>query len=151
MMMKSHSQFFKALALVFVVLGIAVYSYFTTNTEPQPLFSATIHRDCAPWDGSAFTVRIPLENGDMIDISIWQSPDIQFPKTFSFPDDSMQVGNAILIHPIGLPDMLSGNVRFEQVNREDIVRGKFALFNEQGEQFKGAFEAQWDDQIILCG
>ena len=152
-MMKSRTQLFIAIGLF--ILGIALYTFLNGLTRDQPsrqAFPATIQRDCAPWDGSAFTVHIPINAGTIIDISIWQTPDIQFPKTFSFPDDTGQVGNASLIHPGGLPGQLSGSMSFSGVDHPStVVEGRFDLKNENGTQYKGTFKAEWDDQIMLCG
>ena len=92
-----------------------------------------------------------MDDGDVIDISIWQTPDIKFPKTFSFPDNTGQVGNAILIHQIGLPDPLTGEVWFESVSEGKVVKGRFRLKGERGEVFEGRFAAEWGSQVALCG
>jgi hypothetical protein len=155
-MMKPRTQLLIAIGLF--ILGIALYtllnSFTNSLTRDRPsgqAFPATIQRDCAPWDGGAFTVHVPINAGTSIDISIWQSPDIRLPKTFSFPDDTGQVGNASLIHSVGLPEQLSGSVSFSGVDQSAVVNGKFDLRDAMGTQYKGTFKAQWDDQILLCG
>jgi hypothetical protein len=139
------------LVIGLVILGVALFTYDPDDHSTWTAFPATIQRDCAPWDGAAFTVAISLEDGTAIDVSIWQSPDIQFPKTFSFPDDTGQVGNAGLIRPTGLPDPLTGTVSFTRVDPSRMVEGTFDLQDEKGNQYKGTFNAGWDDQIMLCG
>jgi hypothetical protein len=134
-----------------VILAALVSFFARDKKEPVQVFQATVNRDCAPWDGSAFTVKIPIEGGEVIDISIWQSPDIKFPKTFSFPDDSGQVGNAILIYQTGLPDVLTGDVWFQSVGEEMPLEGRFKLKTEGGGVYVGQFKAQWENQIALCG
>ncbi len=152
-MMKSRTQLFIAIGLF--ILGIALYTFLSGLTREQPAaeaFPATVRRDCAPWDGSAFTVQIPIRSdGTMISVSIWQTPDIQVPRTFSFPDDTGQVGNASLIGPAGLPGQLSGSVSFSGVDSSTVVEGRFDLRDENATQYNGTFKAQWDDQIMLCG
>ena len=149
MMMKSRTLFFITAGLL--ILGIATFIFSTRDQEAVQVFPATVDRDCAPWDGGAFTVKIPMSDGTAIDISIWQSPQIKSPVVFSFPDDSGQVGNAILIHPVGLPDPLTGTVYFWNVNQEDPVEGRFELRTESGKVFKGQFKAEWGNFIALCG
>jgi hypothetical protein len=148
-MMKSRTLFFIAVGLL--ILGISLFTFSTRNQEPAQVYPATINRDCAPWDGSAFTVSIPMSDGTVIDISIWKAPDIKLPKTFSFPDNTGQVGNAIFIHPIGLPEMLSGKVTFWRVEQGKQVEGRFELVTEARQRFEGQFRAEWGDQIVMCG
>jgi hypothetical protein len=147
----TKSQKIFVLVIGLFILSVAILTFLGRDQASLQTFSATVHRDCAPWDGAAFTVRVPMRDGTLIDISIWQSPDIMFSKTFSFPDDTGQVGNAILIHPVGLPDMLSGNVAFQRVQAGMPIEGRFNFTSERGGQFEGQFLAEWDEQIIMCG
>jgi hypothetical protein len=149
-MMRSRKLFI--LIAVVLILGVALVSFLKRDQPSLQAFPATVQRDCAPWDGSAFTVQIPISNdGTLISVSIWQSPDIQFPETFSFPDDTGQVGNASLTHPVGSPEQLSGTISFPHVDQSIVVEGRFDLMDETGKQYKGIFKAEWDDQIMLCG
>jgi len=117
---------------------------------PERTFPATINRDCAPWHGSAFTVSIPME-GEGIAISIYQSPEIKLPTTFSFPDKTLRAGNALLILSIGSAEQLTGNVSFQGVRQDTSVKGQFDLVTNAGEHFKGKFIAEWRNEIVLCG
>jgi hypothetical protein len=149
MMMKSRTLFLIAIGLL--VLGIAIFTFSTRNQEPAQIFPATVNRDCAPWDGSAFRVSVLLEDGTVIDIGIWQVPDIKFSKTFSFPDDTGQVGYASLRSASDEYQQLSGTVFFQRVDVESPVVGRFDLVTEDGQRFEGQFEANWEDQMALCG
>ena len=147
--MKLRTQFFIAVALL--ILGIAWFTYANRSEEPAPMFLATINRDCAPWDGSAFTLSIPAEDGTIIHISIWQSPDIKLPVTFSFPDQTGQIGTAYIrpeLHPL---QQLSGEVSFKRVEEGIPVEGAFNLETESGKQFKGRFKAEWGNEVVYCG
>jgi len=148
-MLKSRTLFFIAMGLL--ILGIAFFTFSARNQEPAQIFAATVSRDCAPWDGSAFRVTVPLSDGTVIDIAIWQAPDINFSKTFSFPDDTGQVGNASLRSASGEYEQLSGTVFFQRVDEGSPVEGRFELVTETGQRFEGQFEAEWDNQIIMCG
>lgn len=139
-----------AMGLLTLLFGITWISFTSRDQKPVPTFPATIHRDCAPWDGSAFTVSIPME-GQQVTISIYQSPEIQFPTTFSIPDDRMSIGNALLILPIGSPEPLTGKVSFQRVVQDIPVAGGFDLVTEAGKHFKGKFIAKWGNEIVLCG
>lgn len=149
--MKSRTQFFIAIGLLILVLGIALFTFLTRNQQPTQLFHAMVNRDCAPWDGSAFTVSVPYDSTSTLTISIWQSPDIKLPSTFLFPDPTGRVGNASYLSPSGEYEPLSGKVSFERVEEGTLVEGEFSLTSERGEHFKGTFEAQWGDEIVYCG
>ena len=144
--MKPRTQFLITIGLVILILGITWYSFSTRDLEPAQVFPATINRDCAPWDGSAFTVSVPVD-GEIINISIWQSPDISLPVTFSVPDDTGQIGFAY-IHP---DNQLSGEVFFLRVDEARPVEGEFSLNDESGRQFNGKFKAEWGNVTAMCG
>jgi hypothetical protein len=149
--MKPRVQFFIIIGFLILLLGIAWYSFPGRKQEPAQILPAVIHRDCAPWDGAAFTVMIPLDPGGSLDISIWRAPEFKFPKSFSFPDETGQVGNAILMSPAGLPEQLTGNVFFMQVNDRESAEGEFQFLTGTGQRFRGQFQAEWDDRMVLCG
>ena len=92
-----------------------------------------------------------MSGGAIIDISIYHSPDIKLPVTFSFPDERMRDGNALLLLPVGLPEELTGKVWFQRVGEGKPVEGRFSLKSERGEQFEGKFIAEWENQAVYCG
>ena len=110
--MKSRTTLYLLIVFFFIALDGIFFYYSQPRQEPARVFPAKVNRDCAPWDGSAFTVQIPLNEGTVLDISIWRTPEIKVPITFSFPDHSGQAGNAILISHVGLPERLTGKVIF---------------------------------------
>jgi len=136
--------------LILIITAIAWFAFAARNQRPVQIASATINRDCAPWDGSAFTVSVPMQ-GKGITISIYQAPDLKLPATFVFPDDTLSVGNALLILPMGSPEPLTGEVSFQRVAQDIPVEGQFDLVTEAGEHFKGKFIAEWGNEIIYCG
>jgi hypothetical protein len=148
--MTSHSRFITILSLTIIIAGIAFYALTRPGQTPEQTRAATINRDCAPWDGSAFTVSIHVEDAN-ISISIYQTPDIKYPTTFSFPDNTMSVGNALLILPIDPPQQLNGRVSFQGVQQDSPVEGLFDLTTATGEKFKGRFIAKWGNEIVFCG
>ena len=147
--MKSRTSLVIAIGLL--LIGIVLFAFSTRDQKTAQILPAAIKRNCAPWDGAAFTVTIPLDNGDVIDVSIWQSPDIKYPVTFSFPDQSGKIGNAVHRSATDEYEMLSGMVSFQRVEEGQPVEGKFELVSETGKQFKGRFKADWGNQIIMCG
>ena len=150
-MTKPQTQFFVTLGILIVILGVAGLTFTMHNQGRAQVFTATIHPNCAPWDGAAFTVSIPMSAGSVIDISIWKSPDIKVPVTFSFPDNTGQVGNASYRSASDKYEPLNGTVFFPSVEAGSQVEGRFELITEAGQQFKGQFEAQWSDVVMMCG
>ena len=148
-MMKSRTLFFIAVGLL--ILGIALYTFSTRNQEPAQVFPATVNRDCAPWDGAAFTVSVQMDGGTVIYISIWQAPDMLFPSTFLFPDETGQVGYAYILPELDPFIQLSGKVTFDRVSEGMPIAGRFSFTSERGEHFEGQFKAEWDNIIALCG
>ena len=148
--MKQRLQFFITIGVLIVIFVITWISFSRHDQASAQVFPATINRDCAPWDGSAFTVSIPMD-GEIINISIWQSPDIKLPARFSFPDETGQIGYAYIIPELDPLQQLSGEVFFWRVEEGIPVEGEFDLLTEAGQQFKGKFEAQWRNEIVYCG
>jgi hypothetical protein len=149
--MKSRTQFLIAIGLLILIFSITWISFSTRNQAVIPVFPATINRDCAPWDGAAFTVSFRYDPVTTITISIWQSPDFTFPVTFSFPDETMRVGIAYSLPELDPLEELTGKVTFWRVEQGSPVEGEFNFVTERGKQFKGKFKAEWGNQIAMCG
>jgi hypothetical protein len=136
-----------------LLLGVVIVSVSCFAPEPggSPPFRAAIHADCAPWDGSAFIVSIPVGSGGSIDISIWQAPDLLRPMTFSFPDPTGRTGTAVYRTAAGDNQMLRGTVSFVRVETGRPVEGSFVLAADRGMKFRGQFEATWGNTATMCG
>jgi hypothetical protein len=148
--MKSRYPFFGALVLLLLTVAIALYTFSRRTQEPTQVFPATISRDCAPWDGSAFTVSIP-HDATVIYVSIWQSPSIKLPVTFTLPDETGRVGYAYTLSELGSLEELSGEVFFWRVDEGIPLEGRFRFTTERGERFEGRFVAEWGSQMAYCG
>ena len=149
--MKSRTWFLITIALLIFILGATFFMSSARFHEPAQVFPATINRDCAPWDGTAFTVSIPYEPGTFINISIWQAPDLKLPVRFSFPDETMRVGTATFLVRYSYSIPLSGKVFFWQVERDSPVEGEFDLVTEAGQHLKGKLKAEWGNETVYCG
>jgi hypothetical protein len=149
--MKSRISLYVLLGLLLIALG-GIWFFARGEAQDLPqVFPATIHRDCAPWDGSAFTVSILHPSGTVIYISIWRSPDIPFPATFSFPDETGQIGAAYILPELGPFQPLSGEAWFQRVDQGLPVEGRFRFRSETGARFEGRFVAEWGDEVVYCG
>jgi hypothetical protein len=149
--MRYRTQLYALIGLLAIALGGIWLLYSLKDQENVTVIDATVNRDCAPWDGSAFTVSVPEPLEASIDISIWQSPDMKLPATFSFPDQTGSVGNAIYRPVVGSPEQLTGTVFFQRIAESNPVEGTFNFTTESGKQFKGRFKAIWGNTRALCG
>ena len=149
--MKSKTALCIVACLLIIAIGIAWLIFSTRDRVPAQFFPAEVNRDCAPWDGSAFTVSIPVNDGTVIDVSIWRSPDIKIPVTFSFPDKSMSSGDSLLLLQGGSSEQLKGTVFFKRVESGEPIEGEFDLFTQSGRRLKGKFKAEWGDLSAMCG
>lgn len=140
-----------AIAIGLFILGIALVTFLARDQEPLQTFPATIGNDCAPWDGSAFTVSVQYDSKTVIYISIWQSPIINYPTTFSVRNDLDHDGNAYIISELDPFIMLNGKVSFQSLKVGTPVEGTFKLTSESGEQYEGQFIAAWENKNIACG
>ena len=135
-----------------LVLAIILWIYFRTSTaENDAVFEASINRDCAPWDGMAYRISIPDQAGAMIEVSIWQPPDFQFPVTYLFPDSSGRVGNVIHRSTPGSVQQLNEKINLQPFEIGSPVLGRFNFRSSDGIQFTGNFKAEWGNQSAYCG
>ena len=139
------------IAIGVLILGIAWFTFSARNQEPVQVFPAAVNRDCAPWDGAAFTVSIPFESGSIIYVSIWQSPDIILPVTFEFPDQTGRIGATTVLLRFSYSASLTGKVFFWRVEQGIPIEGEFDLLTEAGQRLKGKFIAEWGNEIVYCG
>jgi hypothetical protein len=151
-MTKSRTSYYVVIGLFVLLIAGLLWSVFSTQSqEPAHVLPAVINRDCAPWDGAAFTVTIPYAPASTIDISIWQAPEISLPVTFEFPDSSGRVGNAVYRPQFGPPAQLTGTAFFWRVGEGGPVEGDFNFERGNGIQLRGKFKAEWGNQRALCG
>jgi len=132
----------------FAVLVLTCFSW--SLAAAQQVTAATIDRDCAPWDGAAFRVLMPLQ-GSALEIAIWQAPDLKRATTFSFPDPQGRRGVAFLRPPFGAVHELSGTVSFSRVEVGQPVEGELKLVAANGNKFEHRFKASWGKHMPLCG
>lgn len=142
---RTNSHIFLALALLTLGLGCS------PRPPQSPVLGASISRDCAPWDGSAFTLSIPSPGAGVVQVSIWRAPDIAAPIRFAFPDPNQRDGNTSYRHSDGTDDILSGTVTFRSVQVGAPVEGQFRLASKRGAVFEGRFIAEWGTVQAYCG
>src|SRR5689334_8915421 len=120
--------------IVLILFVLVLWLTYTAGDQGNTMvLDAIVNRDCAPWDGSAFTVSIAYDPISSIEVSIWQSPNIKGAVTFFFPDKTGSVGNAIYRSQFGLTQPLKGKVFFSSVSQENPIEGDFNLLAETGQ------------------
>jgi hypothetical protein len=149
--MKTRNRLLFALFLTGLLLGITWIARLAREQESSLAWKATINRDCAPWDGSAFTISIPYESGSEIRISIWQAPDIKWPVRFILPDQNGRLGNAVILTRSGAATTLHGSILLRRVIEGIPAVGEFDFLTPGGGRIGGKFTAEWGDSLALCG
>lgn len=135
--------------LLVTALG-GVFFFYSLKPETQ-VFHATVDRDCAPWDGPAFTIAVQYDATTVIYISIWKAPDIKLPSRYILTGNDGQTGYAYILPEVGPFEQLSGNVFLQSVSMDKPIEGRFSLKSEGGGQFDGRFVAEWKSEMMLCG
>jgi hypothetical protein len=149
--MKPRLQLFLLVSLLSVVLGGIWLLHSFSNPEALKVFPATIKRDCAPWDGPAFTISLRYDAVTTLAISVWQAPSLGFPVTFSLPDRTMKAGMAYIQRGLDPSEVLSGEVWLRHVEEGKSVEGRFSFTSERGRQLEGQFQAEWGSMAAYCG
>ena len=125
-------------------------------TAQAPTSAAIAWRDCAPWDGPAFTVAVGRPGAPEVDrarpwlwISIWHPPDARRPVTYQFPDTDGKTG-AVLYRGTAFPSV-TGTVTFPRLAFGEDIDGSFDLVAPGGERLAGRFRGRWSPEVALCG
>ena len=123
--------------------------------EPR-LSPAIAWRDCAPWDGPAFTVAVGREGATSVDparpwlrISIWQEAGTRHGVTYRFPDTTQKLG-AVEYGGTAFPSV-NGTVTFPSAVSEEVVAGSFDFMTPDGRHLAGRFRGGWRPVAALCG
>lgn len=127
----------------------------TRAQPPGRPTAAVAELSCAPWDGPAFEVRLPLDPSaptPQVRIAIWRSPDIGTPSVFQFPDATQELGVAQVQHDDGTFEPLSGTVSFGPLRIDQPVTGSLRLIRARGgAAIERTFRAAWMPRQFLCG
>jgi hypothetical protein len=126
-----------------------------------PAKPATIYFSFAPWDGAAYDLEIPLQNGadaaePYIRIDIWGYPEFPDPETIHFTGKedagggpSKGEGRALFQSNLNksMPESLAGTVSFKTLKKDSPVLGGYELATMDGKKvFRGSFQALWGNK-----
>jgi len=121
------------------------------------MFYGEVSRDCAPWDGAAFSVSIQPVAGlkkmdfPLIHVSVWQAPGLRGAAHFAFPDSTEKIGAAFIQPRSGSVTPLSGTVSFKRVMPNETTEGQFDFVDPNGRRYSGKFTATWNGKMVMCG
>ena len=123
------------------------------------VLDATVQGSCAPWDGAAFAVSMPVDSldaalrGATLAISIWKAPDLPA-STFTFLEAAggyRDSGAAVLQTKGDKYQRLTGTVSFTQVRTDAPVDGSFDLVTQDARRLSARFHATWKHERVICG
>ncbi|MGB7563382.1 MAG: hypothetical protein WBM08_01380 [Prochlorococcaceae cyanobacterium] len=149
----------KTLVTVAGLLALELPTDLLASPSKQPRTAtplpAQIFHDCAPWDGAAFMVSVPMparanRPPSVLSISIWKGPNLAEPSQFNFPADA-RIGSVTLQPRPGLDGLVRGRISFRSVLPSQPVLGNFDLVSPKGEVVQGHFRATWVRRQALCG
>jgi hypothetical protein len=151
-MTKTHISRPATLALLLALLGASV-GCLPSPTPQSSAWHGVVVRDCAPWDGAAFTLSIPLDTGRLLIVSVFQAPDLRRSTTFTFPDPTGRLGNAVYRPEpgMGADETLTGTITFQAVQAGLPVQGQMHLNSTSSGAFNGSFTAEWGNTTAYCG
>jgi hypothetical protein len=132
------------------------------ETRPSdPVNNAAIYYSAAPWDGSAYEIRIPFEKtqdavNPCIRVHIWGNPEFAKPRTIYFSGkedagggpgkgDGRASFQTVLDH--SWPEEMKGSISFRSLKRDRPVAATYELTTlKKGRKFKGSFRAAWGNK-----
>jgi hypothetical protein len=132
---------------------------FAQRVPDASMFFGEASRDCAPWDGAAFSVSIPLVAGlrrmdfPLIHVSVWQAPGLNLKgaEHFEFPDVTGKIGAAFIQPRSGPVTPLHGTISFKRVMPNETTQGQFDFVVPNGRRYSGKFTATWNGKMMMCG
>ncbi|MCU1285560.1 MAG: hypothetical protein JWO13_1910 [Acidobacteriales bacterium] len=147
--------FFLAAALLFG--GVSTLSGKADSTAYR---FGTVHRSCAPWDGTALAFDLRRnakaeDNSPRISISIYKDiPHGQVAAPLTFPIDIHEnMGNAATrcAKPGGCWPASKGTVTLSNFEEGKGASGSYELYFQDGTVERGKFNVRWQEFREMCG
>ena len=126
------------------------------RANDAPVLGATIGASCAPWDGAAFVVEMPVDSlgrdltGARLAISVWKAPRIPAGTMFTFHGIA-DSGAVVLWSGKDSAQRLTGTVTFGAVGPDAPADGSFDLSTKGGRRLAARFHATWKKERVMCG
>lgn len=125
-------------------------------TRPEAVATAQIARTCAPWDGAAFTVSVPLGNDadpaalPALQLSVWSSPQFDGERKIVFAEGDDRTGAASYAETVERATPLTGEATFRQA-ADGSIEGTLRLKAADGRRFERRFRGRLGDRAVMCG
>jgi len=126
------------------------------STRPEAVAVADIARACAPWDGAAFSVSVPLREGadpaalPALRVMVWSPPRFERERTVVFADGDDRTGVAQYAESEDRATPLTGEATFRQT-ADGGLEGTLRLKAADGRRFERRFRGRLDDRRVMCG
>lgn len=125
-------------------------------TRPEVVATARIARTCAPWDGAAFTVSVPMSDGidaaalPALRLMVWSAPQFERGQTVVFADGDDRTGAAQYAESEDSAMPLTGEATFRQA-ADGSIEGTLHLKAADGRRFERRFRGRLDPGAVMCG
>jgi hypothetical protein len=124
----------------------------------SPWAPALAWPDCAPWDGAATRIVIPLSAGDdrasQVDLTLalYEAPQAIRGKSWTISESSANQLSVSLC-PAGGPCRYAtaGWIRVESGSEGSDIRGQYRVTLSDGQVLNGRFSAPLQQRVQLCG
>jgi len=126
------------------------------STRPEAFAVADVARACAPWDGAAFSVSVPLREGadpgalPALRVMVWSPPQFEHERTVVFADGDDRTGVAQYMEAEDRATPLTGEATFRQA-ADGGIEGTLRLKAADGRRFERRFRGRLDDRMVMCG
>lgn len=126
------------------------------STRPEAVAVARIARACAPWDGAAFSVSVPLREGadatalPALRVRVWSPPRFEHARTVVFGDGDDRTGVAQYAESEDRAMPLTGEATFRQA-ADGGIEGTLRLKAADGRRFERRFRGPLDPGQVMCG
>ena len=127
--------------------------------ELTPYPYAYARRDCAPWDGPAFSVVLtdtPAQPDSLttsfLRIAVWRGIESAIGRTLAWEGTTSQVGTASRCQADGRCEEASrGEIRVEWRTADSLLGGEFRVDFGRTRSERGRFTAAWVPDRVMCG
>lgn len=126
------------------------------TTRQEAVAVAHIARTCAPWDGAAFSVSVPLREGadpgalPALRVMVWSPPRFEHARTVVFADGDNRTGVAQYAESEERATPLTGEATFRQA-ADGGIEGTLRLIAADGRRFERRFRGPLDPGVVMCG
>ena len=143
--------------IALVALSYELYRHgMNVPTDPGQQTGGVVFKGCAPWDGAAVRISLPLDPRHaypLISVGIWRD---DLPQSFAFDENvnhgSSESGKGVVSYcPREAACEPVKTARFTFDDSREGVTGTYEATLSGGNTVQGSFTAEWEERIVLCG